>query len=98
MQNCQNESNEINDDYMNSNVNLNHQSINASNLLNANTICLTNNNSTNSNQNSGACYLVRNGLLQFPNDSTASSTFTELQPVYTQLPSIDTLGNKSNFK
>jgi hypothetical protein len=61
-----------------------------------------NNNSTNniSNQNRGTCYLIGNNLVQFQNDSTSSQTLTELQPaaVYTQLPSIDTLGNKSRHR
>lgn len=82
-------------------------SLNNSNLLNAaaaaaaNSICLSNTGVNNGgNQNRGACYLIGNSLLQFQNDAASSQTLTELQPspVYTQLPSIDTLGNKSKFR
>ena len=101
LQNCQNDSNEMNEEYSQNNL-----SLNSSNLLNAaaaaaaNSICLSNNNTNSPNQNRGACYIIGNSLVQFQNDGNSSQTLTELQPaaVYTQLPSIDTLGNKSKFR
>jgi hypothetical protein len=92
---------------MNEEYSQNNLSLNSSNLLNAaaaaaaaNSICLSNNSTNGSNQNRGACYIIGNSLVQFQNDGNASQTLTELQPaaVYTQLPSIDTLGNKSKFR